>query len=95
MLTAKWGEYKELVMKQNGEREAALTDADTGAQFAYDMFYYELCNHEYIITGSIEETLDCLGYSFKDIQENETLKESLAKACHDIIREEAAELTEN
>lgn len=73
-------EYGELVARLAQDRQAAIDNPDTGAQFAFDMFTYELANHEYSYTGDVEETLDALGYTREEIEKSPTLKEALGKA---------------
>ena len=85
LLTDKKGEYKELFNRIAEERKAAIEDDETGAQFAYDMFYYELNNHEYSYTGRTEDAISALGLSYSEIRENPRLKEALDKACKDVM----------
>lgn len=49
-------------------------------KFVYDMFNYELGNHEYRITYDIEPTLESLGLTIEEVNSNEILKEGLNKA---------------
>lgn len=79
-------DYRTLAEQLQAETEAALADPATGAQFAYDMFYFELCNHEYSYTGDISETLDALGYTPEEIRDNEQLQTALRKACEDALK---------
>jgi hypothetical protein len=65
-------------MKENIENDL------TGEGFIYDMFYYELCNHEYGYTYEIDATLDSLDLTIGDINNNEILRKALKKACEDI-----------
>lgn len=60
-------------------REAIALDA-TGENFIYQMFYTELANHEYIISGSITEALDALALTIDDINESPALLHGLKKA---------------
>lgn len=62
------------------ERKAALNDPQTGRKFAYDMFFYELANHEYSYTGDADETLEALGYTAEDVEADPMLKEALMEA---------------
>ena len=88
ILKEKAQEYKDIVAKTISETQAALADPDTGADFAYQMFYTELANHEYSYTGSTWEILDALGYTLDEVNENPVLKDALAKACRDLLDEE-------
>lgn len=62
-----------------------ISNDKDGTGFIYDMFYYELDNHEYCITYDVEDTLDCLGITFEDIEKNVNLAKGLNKACKDVI----------
>lgn len=66
------------------EEQAAIAGDPDGSGFIYDMFLYELRNHEYIITQDVEETLEALNISNKDLAENEALLNGLNKAIKTI-----------
>lgn len=53
-----------------------------GTGFIYDMFVYELANREYCYTRDEKETLDYLGITKEDIQNNTNLKNGLRKAIN-------------
>lgn len=53
-----------------------------GTGFIYDMFVYELANREYCYTQDEQETLDYLGITTEDIQNNTNLKKGLRKAIN-------------
>ena len=44
------------------------------------MFNYELANHEYCITLDVEETIQSIGLTLKEVRENENLRLGLKKA---------------
>jgi len=71
---------KEMMERHEKEMLDAIVADETGEGFILDMFNYELANHEYIITGSVEETLDALGLTWKDIKRSEKLMHGLAFA---------------
>lgn len=77
---------KTLLDKNDQERQKALDDPETGRQFAFDMFFYELNNHEYIITMSAEETLDALGLTWEDIKTSAILSQELNRAENEIMK---------
>lgn len=60
-------------------REAIAADPD-GEGFIHDMFKYELANHEYCITGDVEETLDALGLTYEEVKADERLWHGLRLA---------------
>jgi len=56
---------------------------ETDNQFIYDMFYYELSNHEYVITYNVMDALDALGLTIEEVNNNPKYKSNLEKACMD------------
>lgn len=65
------------VMNQNAEElSAAMKDE----KFAYQAFLYELCNHEYCITGDPEDAMDALGVSIDDLKANPKMALALERA---------------
>ncbi len=63
------------------EMNQAIENDKTGEGFIFDMFNYELGNHEYCYTRDIEQTLDALAYTIDDINNNPLLLHGLKKAC--------------
>ena len=75
---------------QHSQELAAAIEADTtGNGFIFQMFYYELVNHEYGYTGEAEEALDALGYTLEQVQANQRLRRGFERACKKIMKEEA------
>ena len=70
----------ELLTRHEVEMQQAIEEDLTGDDFIYDMFNYELANHEYCITWDIEPTLDCLGLTLEEVNADERLKHGLQKA---------------
>ena len=62
------------------EMKKAIAEDTTGDGFIFDMFNYELANHEYIITGDIEDTLNCLDLTIEEINADKRLLHGLKKA---------------
>lgn len=87
--------YKELRSRQTAEFEAAVAEDKTGDGFIYEMFLYELNNHEYGYTGDTEDTLEELGYSADDIMNNPQLKHGLEKAAGEIMKFEEGKVVWN
>lgn len=77
-------------MMDRFDRELAETIAadETGDGFIYEMFLYELDNHEYGYTMDRSDTLDALGYTAEEILENPRLKRGIEKAVTEICRRE-------
>lgn len=67
--------------------EAIAADPD-GMGFIYDMFLYELRNHEYGYTGETSDTLEHLGYKDEDIDADPRLDRGLTAACKKIWEED-------
>lgn len=72
------------------ERDAAINDPENGADFAKGMFVTELDNHEYSYTGTCDDAILSLGYSWDDINSNPILTQALFDACQE-IRERGAD----
>lgn len=75
-----YAELEAMTERHRQEMRDAIAADTTGDGFIYDMFYYELANHEYIISGSITETLDALGLTIDEINESKALLHGLKKA---------------
>lgn len=71
----------EMFDRHEREMQEAVDNDQTGEGFIFDMFSYELSNHEYSYTGDIEDTLDALGLTVDEIEANEALKNGLTLAC--------------
>lgn len=78
----------EILARHHKEIEDAIAADKTGKGFIYEMFLYELRNHEYGYTGDTEDTLESLGYTTDDLEKDERLYVGLKKACKEIQREE-------
>lgn len=68
----------EMFKRQDEERCQALVSDEN---FAFDMFYYELGNHEYSYTNDVTDTLNALGLTMNEVLENKNLARALDKAC--------------
>ena len=77
----------DLMKRAQRERKEALEDPETGSQFAYNMFYSELANHEYGYTGRADDALDALGVSWEDLAASPMLREAFEKARETILSE--------
>ena len=66
-------------------QEAIAADA-TGEDFIYQMFLYELDNHEFGYTMDTEEALDALGYTAAEVLGDPRLKRGIEKAATEICR---------
>ena len=57
-----------------------MKQARTNEKFVFDMFDYELGNHEYTYTWETEPTLDALGLTMDEVNNNELLSNGLKVA---------------
>lgn len=67
------------------EKKDAIAADSTGEGYIYDMFVYELANHEYMITMTSDDTLDALGLTWEDVKADPRLSLGLKKAKKYII----------
>lgn len=74
----------EMFERHGKEMKKSIESDETGEAFIYDMFYYELSNHEYGYTGEISDTLEALNLTVEDINNSKNLFHGLKKACDDI-----------
>lgn len=81
MLKSDVESYKAMGKRHSEELKQAIENDKTGDGFIYDMFIYELANHEYGCTGEVEDTLEALGMTLEEINENPVMKKALEKAC--------------
>lgn len=71
---------KDTLARHEQELQDEIAADPDGTNFIYDMFVYELRNHEYSYTGDIDETLDALGFTIEDIKNDERLEKGLLLA---------------
>ena len=70
----------EMFLRHAQEITAAIENDATGDGFIFEMFNYELANHEYIVSGDVSYTLDALGFTFDEVNSSATLLRGLKKA---------------
>jgi len=70
----------EMTDRHDKEFKNAIAEDLTGEDFIFQMFDYELSNHEFTYTGSITDTLNALGITREEIATNESLTNGLDKA---------------
>lgn len=74
ILKSKRDEFKALFNRQAQERKDLKKDESR----LVDALVYELCNHEYCITGNPQDALDVFGYTLETIPRN-VLKRAINK----------------
>ena len=75
-----------LINKTAAELKNAITADLTGDGFIFDMFVYELANHEYCITYDLDDTLDALGLTIEEIKADKRLHYGLNKAIKHYLK---------
>lgn len=80
---------KEMFLRHKAEQSAAIAADTDGTGFVYDMFLYELDNHEYGYTGDATETLEALGLTWQEVKADKRLSDALNKAIKTINAREA------
>ena len=71
---------KDMFEKHDQEMQEAINNDVIGDNFIFEMFSYELANHEYSYTGDLKQTLNALNLTQKDINNNKNLVYGLNKA---------------
>lgn len=77
--------FNEMFKRHEREMNQAINNDTTGDGFIFDMFSYELANHEYGYTREIDDTLDALGFTIDEIIASDNLLNGLNKARKSII----------
>ena len=77
---------KEMTGRHSDELHAAIAADSTGEGFIYDMFSYELANHEYVITYSTDDALNALQLTTEQVQSNPALSHGLSLAIQAQLR---------
>jgi len=70
--------------RHDAELAAAIEADKTGDGFIYEMFLYELDNHEYGYTGESEDTLDALCLTAQEVAADKRLLRGFEKAQKEI-----------
>ncbi len=74
-------EFWALMDRHRKEKSDRIKADTTGDGFIYEMFLYELANHEFIVSGDTWETLDALNLTMEQVKENPALYHGLKKAA--------------
>ena len=70
----------DMFARHEQERKDAIAADQTGEGFIYEMFDYELANHEYGYTRDISDAIRALGLSVDEINSNPKMLHGLKKA---------------
>ena len=71
---------REMWQRQNREMDEAIAADTTGEGFIFDMFSYELSNHEFMVTGTSRDALDALGLTIEEVKASPALAHGLKLA---------------
>lgn len=74
-------DFKAMLERFKEEREQARKSD----QYLYEMFLYELANHEFCITYDYEDALEALGLTYEEVQKDKRLCNALMKAKKDYL----------
>ena len=72
--------FLEMSARFKKEMQDAIAADKTGDGFVYEMFLYELANHEYCITCDYEETFDALSLTEKTSKRGQAVVTRLGKS---------------
>jgi hypothetical protein len=67
----------EMMERHEKEMQDAIDADATGEGFIFDMFNYELANHEYVVTYDVQDTLDYLGLTQEEVDADPKLRNGL------------------
>jgi len=62
------------------EKKKRIDEDIDGTGYIFEMFFYELNNHEYNFTGELTPTLDALGFTMQEVNNQVNLKNGLKLA---------------
>lgn len=88
MLREDYPQFVEICERHEREMKEAIAADKDGTGFIFEMFRYELANHEYGYTMSDSQTLSALRFKRSDIEANSALNNGLELAKKAILNEE-------
>lgn len=78
---------REIFRRHQQEREEAIAADKDGTGYLYQMFRYELANHEYCVTYDLEPTIEACGFTVDEVNGNPVLLAALNKVRKDYLKE--------
>ena len=75
-------ELNNMFTRHERERQEAIK-ADTGEGYCFQMFKYELANHEYGYTGRLNDTLEALDLTREEVERSPQLSRGLRLALEE------------
>ena len=79
--------FNEMNRRHKQDEKEAIQKDLTGEGYIKDMFEYELANYEYGYTMKLDDTLEALGITIEEINNNDNLRNGLNLALKRYIRE--------
>lgn len=73
----------EMLERHRREMKEAIKADKNERGFIYDMFSYELANHEYSWTEDPSEAIQALGLTLEDIENSPIMRRALSRAMED------------
>ena len=73
----------DLVSRHNKEMQYYINNDKDGNGFIKDMFFCELINHEYCVSYELKPTLNALGITLEEVEDNLALTNGLTLALED------------
>jgi hypothetical protein len=70
--------FKEMMGRHKIQMKMAMKKNED--DFLFHMFNYELANHEYCVTGELDDTLDALGLTIDEINADPKMADALKRA---------------
>jgi len=70
----------EMLNRHDKEMQDAIASDPTGEGFIFEMFDYELADHEFVVSCDVSSTLDALGLEPEDIDNDQRLQHGLKLA---------------
>jgi hypothetical protein len=69
-----------MLLRHETEMQDAIDGDSTGEGFVFDMFSYELWNHEFSYTNNVSDALAALGMTENEVNASEKLRHGLKLA---------------
>jgi hypothetical protein len=83
--------FREMSNRHEQEMQAAIDNDTTGEGFIFDMFFYELANHEYVYTNDVTDTLEALSTTEAQVNLSDKLRHGLEKAINALCVEDSGD----
>ena len=78
--------FHAMLERHQQERAEAIASDKDGTGYLYEMFLYELGNHEYIFTFDPDETFAACGVTAEQVENDPVMKLAFANAKRDYLK---------